>query len=166
MAVFIDKLAKVASAISGGILVAMVGFILFEILLRSVFSASTYVLDEFVGYGVAIMTFLSFSAALKSGTFIRVNLLIGNLDGRVRRGLEIVFCAGGSVLFSYLSFYLGRVVLRNFSRGTTSNSIAEVPLWIPQSLMLMGIGLLVLQFISLTIQYVRGAPILDSTEEL
>jgi len=166
MTKFIDKLAKVASAISGGILVAMVGFILFEILLRSAFSASTYVLDEFVGYGVAIMTFLSFSAALRSGTFIRVNLLIESLNGRFRRLLEVVFCAGGAVLFSYISFYLGRVVLRNFDRGTTSNSIAEVPLWIPQSLMLLGVGLLVLQFVSLTIQYLRGAPILDSAEEL
>ncbi|MBO6827418.1 MAG: TRAP transporter small permease [Sneathiella sp.] len=166
MAVFIDKLTKVASAISGGILVAMVGFIFFEILLRSAFSASTYVLDEFVGYGVAIMTFLSFSSALRSGTFIRVNLLIGNVNMKLRRGLEVLFCAGGACLFSYLCYYLGRVVIRNFERGTTSNSIAEVPLWIPQSLMLLGVALLVLQFISLTIQYMRGAPILDSAEEL
>ncbi|MBE7638387.1 TRAP transporter small permease subunit [Sneathiella sp. P13V-1] len=162
----VDKISKLAAVISGGILVSMVGFILLEIVLRSFFSASTFVLDEFVGYGIAIMTFLSFSMALKEGAFIRVNLLIAHLNVFYRRIFEVIFCFGGITLFSYVAFYLSRTVWRNFDRGVTSNSIAEVPLWIPQSLMLLGVVILVLQFAALFISYLRGAPISNTSEEL
>ncbi len=166
MASIVDKLSSAAAVVSGVLLVAMVGFILLEIILRSFFAASTFVLDEFVGYGIAIMTFLSFSIALKDGTFIRVNLLIAHLGGFPRRLIEVLFCLGGAVLFSYLTFYLGRIVWRNFDRGVTSNSIAEVPLWIPQSLMLVGLSILVLQFLTLAYSFFKGAPISKNTEEL
>jgi TRAP-type C4-dicarboxylate transport system permease small subunit len=161
-----EKLGHFAAIIAGGILVSMVGFILFEIILRNAFSASTYVLDEFVGYGVAIMTFLSFSIALRHGTFIRVNLLIGNMSPRIRGWSEIVFCLLGTGMFGFIGLFLARTVYRNFTRGVTSNSIAEVPLWMPQILMLLGVVLLILQFLALTVRYFQGHEISDAQKEL
>jgi len=166
MSGLIDKLCKIAAVSACVILVGMVAFILLEIILRSFFDASTYVLDEFVGYGVAVMTFLSFSLALRDGVFIRVNLVTANLGLKSRQILEIISCAIGTCLFGFVAFYLGRLVLRNFERGVVSNSIAEVPLWIPQSLVFLGLLLLVIQFASLTVKYASGAPVIDRHEEL
>ncbi|MCG8490115.1 MAG: TRAP transporter small permease [Sneathiellales bacterium] len=166
MSGLIDNLCRIAAVSACVILVGMVAFILVEIVLRSFFDASTYVLDEFVGYGVAVMTFLSFSLALRDGVFIRVNLVTANLGTKARQVLEIVSCAVGTCLFGFIAFYLGRLVLRNFDRGVVSNSIAEVPLWIPQSFVFLGLMLLVIQFASLTVKYASGAPVVDRHEEL
>ena len=63
--------------VSAALLVLMVLHILLEIVLRSFFASSTFVLDEFVGYGVAAMTFLSLGYALETDSLIRVQLLLG-----------------------------------------------------------------------------------------
>ena len=162
----IDNLARAAAIGACCILVAMVVLILYEILLRSAFASSTYVLDEFIGYGVATMTFLSFAAALKDNVFIRVNLVLSNVGSVPRRWIEVLSCALGTVLFSVIAYYFGKLFLRDFLRGTVSNSVAEVPLWIPEFTLLLGIVILVLQFFLLTIRYARGAAILDAREEL
>ncbi len=163
---FINQLSRIAAVGACLILIAMTAMILYEITLRSFFSSSTYVLDEFVGYGVAIMTFLSFALALRDGVFIRVALVTANLRPPARRVLEVISCALGTLIFGFVAFYLLKLVLKNFSHGVVSNSIAAVPLWIPQGLVLIGLVLLVLQFALLTIRYAFGAPIIDIHKEL
>ena len=73
-----DRISQSAAVLSCLILVAIVVLISVEIILRSFFDASTYVLDEFVGYGIAAMTFLAFAATLKYGVFLRVEMLLAN----------------------------------------------------------------------------------------
>ncbi len=163
---FIDKLSMIAAVIACVILIAMTIMILYEIILRSFFASSTYVLDEFVGYGEAVMTFMSFALALRDGIFIRVNLVTANVGPKVRRALEVASCAVGTVLFSFLGFYILKLAVRNFERGAVSNSLAETPLWIPQGLVFIGVSLLVLQFFALTVRFSMGAPIIDKHEEL
>ena len=83
-------ISKGAAVVSAALLVLMVLHILLEIVLRSFFASSTFVLDEFVGYGVAAMTFLSLGYALETDSLIRVQLLLGRSAPPVRRGLEIL----------------------------------------------------------------------------
>ncbi|MCR9238476.1 MAG: TRAP transporter small permease [Alphaproteobacteria bacterium] len=161
-----DHLSRFAALVACAILVAMAGLICVEIFMRTVLDTSTFVLDEFVGYGVASMTFLSLGSALKSQVFIRVNLLLANLPERPRRVVEVASHLAGVLLFSFLTFYFLKIVARDFSRGTVSNSIAEVPLWIPEAIMAVGLIIFVLQFATLSIGYLRGAPIVHVQKEL
>lgn len=163
---WIDMLANAAAVVAAGILAIMVGFVLYEIVLRAAFASSTYVLDEFIGYGVASMTFLSLAAALRNGVFIRVGLVLSNVGPGTRRLIEILSCALGTALFGFVGYYFSKLVMRDFARGTVSNSVAEVPLWIPEGIMLCGVLILVLQFAALTVRFSFGAPILDNREEL
>lgn len=162
----IDKISAFAATLSGVLLVSMVGLILYEIFLRSALGTSTFVMDEFVGYGVATMTFLAFAATLRDGVFIRVNLILARLGPRARRAVEVISCLTGTALFSFLSFYFLRIVWTDFKRGTVSNSIMEVPLWIPQAAMAAGLVIFVLQFAALTVAVLLGAPINEQSEEL
>ncbi|PHQ71424.1 MAG: C4-dicarboxylate ABC transporter permease [Sneathiella sp.] len=163
---FIDILSKAAAVFACAILVAMTMMILYEIILRTFFASSTYVLDEFVGYGVAVMTFMSFALALRDGVFIRVNLVTANVGPKVRRILEVGSCAVGTVLFTFLGYFILKLVMRNFENGVVSNSLAETPLWIPQGFVFLGVALLVLQFAALTVRFSLGEPIIDKHEEL
>ena len=59
-----SRLSDVAAHFAMLAIVLMAGHILLEIILRAFWSTSTFVMDEFVGYEVAAMTFLGLGAAL------------------------------------------------------------------------------------------------------
>ncbi|MEO3999542.1 TRAP transporter small permease [Mesorhizobium sp. CAU 1732] len=150
--------SRLAAALACAVLVGMVGFILYEIVLRYFFHSSTYVLDEFVGYGVAACTFLSLGYALEHGSLIRVNVLVSRLHGGAKRTFEI-FCAGltMAVIGLFIWFFWIRV-LRHWMRGTTSSSIAEVPMWIPEGLVFLGLCVFWLQLLVYLLRQVTNTP--------
>jgi TRAP-type C4-dicarboxylate transport system permease small subunit len=136
-------LARVAAWAAAAVLVGMVVHILWEIALRALFYSSTFVLDEFVGYGVAATTFLALPYALERGDLIRVNVLLNVLEenGWARRLVELACIASTLWVVGLVIAYFWRSVTRNWTRGTVSSSIAEVPLWIPEGLMLVGLAI-------------------------
>ncbi|MFC4352064.1 TRAP transporter small permease subunit [Fodinicurvata halophila] len=149
-------LSRGAAAIAGALLVAMVLHILLEIVLRAFFSTSTYVLDEFVGYGVAAVTFFSLGYALEHGALIRVNILLSRVHGWVRRGLEILAATGTLLLLTYFAWFFWIRFERNWERGTVSSSIAEVPIWIPEGLVLLGLLIFWLQMLAYLLRMIFG----------
>ena len=151
-------LSRLAAGLACLIVVAMVCHILYEIVLRTFFASSTFVLDEFIGYGVAAATFLAIGYSFEHGSLIRVGLLIGRLEGRARRSLE-VFCALATLwMTSLLGWYVGLIVWRSWSRGRVSSSIAEVPLWIPELLIFVGIAVFWLQLIAYLVRQFTNEP--------
>lgn len=152
----VERLSWAAGVLSAALLIGMVLHILLEIVLRSFFDSSTFVLDEFVGYGVAAMTFLSLGYALNEGALIRVNILLGRVGGRPRIGLEIFSATVTLVLTVFIAGYFWRSVARNWSRGAVSESIAEFPLWIPEGLVLAGMVLFAIQLAAYLLRLVAG----------
>ncbi len=160
---FSNRLALFGAYLAGALLVAMIGHILVEIVLRSFFAASTYVLDEFVGYGVAAMTFLAAGHTLRSGVFIRVNIVLDRLpaEGGLRRGME-VFCAVVTLLaIALLVQFFWISVSRHYTRGSVSETIAEVPLWIPEGLVLIGLGILCIQLLTYAVELIAARPLIE-----
>jgi TRAP-type C4-dicarboxylate transport system permease small subunit len=154
-------LSRGAAVVSAALLALMVLHILLEITLRSFFATSTFVLDEFVGYGVAAMTFLALGYALEEGSLIRVQLVLTRSPAPVRRGLEILGASLTLALSLFLIAYFWKSVSRNWSRGAVSQSIAEVPLWIPEGLVLFGILLFALQLFAHLLRLVWPTPVED-----
>lgn len=154
----IYSISRLAAGLAAAILVGIVGLILYEIVLRYFFSTSTFVLQEFVGYGVATCTFLSLGYALEHGSLIRVNMLLSRVsDGwqRVLEGLAAVLTM--SIVAMVMWFFWLRV-LRHWNRGSVSNSIAEVPLWIPEGALLVGLGIFWLQLFAYGLRQLTGHP--------
>ncbi|OAB55518.1 hypothetical protein AY600_07390 [Phormidium willei BDU 130791] len=63
-----DRAARLGAAAAALLLVYMVGHIVLEILLRGLWSTSTFVLDEFIGFAVAASAFLGLAEALRSAS--------------------------------------------------------------------------------------------------
>ena len=157
-------ISRFAAELSGLILVAMVLHILVEIVLRSFFDTSTYVLDEFIGYGVAAITFLALGYALEEDSLIRVNIVLSRVRGLARRVLEGL-CAGTTLgLACYLGFYVLRNWHRDWEREAVSPSIAEIPMWIPEGLVLLGYALFILQLFAYVVRIVSGGRLIGSGE--
>ena len=152
----VRRISRLGAQLAAILLVGMVLHILLEIVLRSFFATSTFVLDEFVGYGIAAVTFLTLGHALNEGSLIRVNLLLGGTRGKVRRGLELFSVAVTLTMTCYIAWFYWLSVKRNLLRGAVSESIAEVPLWIPEGLVLLGLVLFGLQLFAYLLRVITG----------
>ena len=146
----LDSMTRAASAVgavgAGIVLVAMISLILAEIVLRTTFQSSTYILEEMVGYGVATMSFLGMGYTLNTGAHIRMNLLLLPMgDSLIRRLFEIICCIGALSFTSMASWFFFLNVRRDFVRGYASETMAETPLWIPKGLLLAGLIIFVVQ---------------------
>lgn len=139
----VTRLNQGAGLLCGLLIVYMAGHILLEIALRF-FNSSTYVLNEFVGYAVATLTFLGLGFTLERGGMIRVSMLTDRLSKAAAARVDLLISAAVLLLFGWLSGYWGQNVWRSYSRGISSESLANTPLWIPEGLVLAGMLLLCL----------------------
>ncbi len=144
---FVSGLGMFAAVV---ILLLMTGLILTEIVMRTFFAASTHMADELVGYGIGAMSFLALGQSLHKGVLIRMNLLLSRLSstGRVRWIIEILCILFGMFSCGTAFWFFTRNVLRNYERGYVSETVAQVPLWLPESFIAIGLAILLLQFLS------------------
>ncbi len=151
-------LSRLAAAVACLLLVGMVAMILYEIVLRSVFHTSTFVLSEFVGYAVSACTFLSLGYALEHGSLVRVNAFVSLLKGGWLRAVEFLCAAMTLALVSAMIWFFWLRVARHWRRGTTSSSIAEVPMWIPEGAVMVALGIFWLQLLAYALRQLAGTP--------
>lgn len=151
------RLAKLAAYLSAVILVYMVLHILVEIFMRVFLASSTYVLDEFVAYATAAVTFLCLAYSLHDNALIRVGMLLHRIKGRPRMALEIFSFSTMLLIVIVVTYYFWtKTFWRDLKRGTLSESIAEVPLWIPELFALIGLLLFGLQLLTMLIRLLAG----------
>jgi TRAP-type C4-dicarboxylate transport system permease small subunit len=143
----LDKVSCYAMVAAAALLIYSVVHILLETVLRSLFSISTHVLDEFIGFSILSITFLSLAWTFRSGAMIRVSLLTSHLPSVVARYIESLVAGVAGVLALCLCTFFWRNYLKDFSRGAVSESVAEVPLWIPGLVVFVSALLLALQLI-------------------
>jgi TRAP-type C4-dicarboxylate transport system permease small subunit len=148
-------LAKIAAYLSAIILVYMILHVLLEITLRVLFSRSTYVLDEFVGYSTASITFLCLSYSLQDDALIRVGMLLQKVGKKARRILELFSVSLTLIIVGTIIYYFWtKTFWRDLIRGTRSESIAEIYLWIPESLALVGLLFFALQLFTMLLELI------------
>lgn len=150
----LEQVVAALSRLSGGLValgaglamllvVYMLGHILLEIVLRLV-GRSTFILDEYIGYSVAAMTFLGLPYALEQGGLIRVALVLERLPRTWRWPLELFVSLTTFLAFGWLAKYWTLAVQRSYDRGIISETLAQTPIWIPQGAVLVGLYLLCL----------------------
>lgn len=107
---------------------------------------------DFTGFFLASASFLALAYTLREGGHIRVTLVLGNLPEGIRRLFE-VWCVGlATFIAGYFVWYTARLVHESYVYNDLSAGMIAVPIWIPQSGMLLG---LIVLFISLLDEFVR-----------
>lgn len=153
-----SRLGRLAGHAAALLLVLMFLHTLVEIALRP-FGLSTFVLEEMLGYGVAAVAFLALALTLEDGGLVRVNLLLERLSRwpRARRAVELV-AAGGTMIVTGMAIRaFGASVVRQYVRGYTSGTLADVPMWIPEGVLLLGLVLFWFQLVACSLRLVMGA---------
>jgi len=147
-----ERISLIGAYISAFLLVYMVCHILVEIFFRTVLDSSTYSLDEFVGYAVGAMTFLSLGHAFQRKALIRVNILTNSIKGITSQVVEVLCILFTFFIISFFARYVWRSLTRNFERGTVSPTLTETPIWMVETVFFIGLSIFLFQmFISVII---------------
>jgi len=111
---------------------------------------------EFAGFFLAASSFLALAYALRSGSHIRVSLIIQKVGGFPRRLIELFCCAIGTAFSAYFSYFAVNLAVESWQFGDVSPGMVVVPLWIPQIAMAVGLIVLTISLADSFFEALRG----------
>ncbi|TNF21373.1 MAG: TRAP transporter small permease [Rhodobacteraceae bacterium] len=152
------RISQATAVIAALALVLMVGFIAVEITMRFFFSTSTFVQDEFLGYGLSICIIWSLGYTLENGSMIKVNLLSARLSETAQRWLTAIGAAATAVVVLGLTYMFWLRAAKAWDRGSVSATSAEMPVWIPETIIAVGLLLFALQLVAHAARHVTDHP--------
>ncbi len=137
----LDFLYVLAGVLAALCLIAILGLIIAQMVARwtgEIFPGAA----NYAGYCMAASSFFAFANALNRGAHIRVSILLNAVNERFRWALE-VWCFGlGTVIAWYFTWYAYNFTYWSWKFNELSQAQDATPLWIPQSVMVLGGGLL------------------------
>ncbi len=144
----INKLSDIMAVFSAIILGLMATLILLEIFLWNTLQKTTLIADEYSAYGLAAIIFLGAGYCLKEKGHIRITLVLGLLPESLTRVIAFIATTLTTVFMGYLWYYLFLMVRSSVRYDSTSGTLTNTPLWIPQLIMLIGAACFLLQLIA------------------
>ena len=120
---------------------------------------------DFTGFFLAAASFLALAHTLRQGAHIRVTLFISHLPARFARPVEFWCVAVAAAISIYFSYYMAFLVWESYQFHDLSPGMIAVPLWIPQTSMLVGLIILSIALIDEFIGLIIGkSPSYATTE--
>ncbi|MBI2741708.1 MAG: TRAP transporter small permease [Rhodospirillales bacterium] len=151
------RLARACGVLAATAVVAILAIVCIETVLRQ-FDASLLVTDEIAGYLNAAAIFLGLAWTLREGGFIRVELLYDRAVGNLKQALRWLIVLTAAIFSALTLWVCIRQVIYAFDRDTRAVSIIDTPEWIPQSVMVLGLAVLLLQLVAWIVDRVRHIP--------
>lgn len=142
-----SSLESSAEWLSCATLLVMIGLIGAETVARNVFETSLQVTDEICGYLLVAITFLSLSVSEAHGAYHRVELIQARMSVRHRLWLQLFFDGCAWVVSVLVAWQLGRLAWNAWNAGDVAPTPLQTPLWIPQSVMGLGMAMLCLSLL-------------------
>lgn len=134
-----------AAAIAGLAILATAFIICYEIIARSILHRPTVWAMEISTYLLILAGFFGMSYTMRTYGHIFVDFLYSRFQKGVRRGMDIF-----TSLLSLFALYVcmtesTNYMLMSLENGIVSPTLLRVPLWIPQTFMVIGFVLLFLE---------------------
>ena len=162
----IDRLSDLLAKLSALVLGLMTGLILLEIFLWNLFQKTTLIADEYSAYGLAALIFLGCGYTLKEKGHIRIDLILNLLPDRLALFFKFVAGSLSTILLGYITWQLGRMTFSAWHYGSTSGTLTATPLWVPQSLIVIGAAMFTLQMAVETVKLISSSAGISATFDL
>jgi TRAP-type C4-dicarboxylate transport system permease small subunit len=140
----LDPIERLSLWLSSACMIGMVGLMLAEIVLRGGFNSTTEHSDELVGYLLVGISFLSLALCQGTGAFHRVELVQMRLGPRGQAISALVFDVVSFGYVALTAWYFLQFVMSSYRREAHAATVLETPLWIPESVMVLGATLLLI----------------------
>ena len=141
---WLGRSIDVLVVLSGWWLVAFSLASCFEMVSRKLFQFSLQGIDEVGGYTLAVTSAIGFSYTLITRGHTRVDFMVSKLPVPVRAWLNWLAMATLAVLGGFSLFRGSNVLSESVEFQSTATTPLQTPLWLPQSLWLLGYGLFAL----------------------
>jgi TRAP-type C4-dicarboxylate transport system permease small subunit len=139
----VRSLISILRVLAGVLLVASISLNFANVIGRYFFNASIYWAEEVMLFLMVGCVFLGNGVVAWSGRQIRMDVIVGMMPAKVREGLqlaaELVF-----VLVAVMIVTFSFPVIRDLYNFDQRSQSAEVPLFIPQSLIPIGLSIMAL----------------------
>lgn len=145
---FADKLSGLGGILSGIMICCGVILVITEILMRTFFSQTLYITEEYSGYLMAALTFLALGYTLRHKAHIRMTFLRHVISEKRRLQLDMVCFLFGAAFCAMLTWVTFLFFWDSAVSGTKSMQISETPLAVPQFFLPAGSLIMTVQFVA------------------
>ncbi len=152
----VERISQAAATLGGLAVIGVAVIVCAEVVLRNVFSFGLSAATELSSYVLAVTSAWAFSYALLRRVHVRVDALIRLFPQSVIAWLDLVALLALSWLASMMLWYGASVFWFSFVKRSTAMTPMQTPMWIPQGLWLLGLGLFFITSVAMVITVVRS----------
>jgi TRAP-type C4-dicarboxylate transport system permease small subunit len=142
----VERCNHALGMVSGLGILAMGLILAYEVASRYCFNAPTIWVQETSIYLYMWTMLAAASYTLQTGKHVNVDIVIERVPARAKMLLEVLTGAVGALFSAIVSIQAYEMIAATVRFGKVSATPLRVPLWIPQSALLMGFVLLTFQF--------------------
>ena len=135
---FVVSVSKFAASVGAGVVVLMMLVVAYSVVNRYILNTPITWTDELSGYLVVALVMLGAADTLRRGDHISVDLITSRLSGRGKRLVEIWGYIVVLIFSSVLLMSSKRTIDYSLNFEIVSEGYLEVPMWIPQSFLILG----------------------------
>jgi TRAP-type C4-dicarboxylate transport system permease small subunit len=151
----LDRL-YLASGALGAFFIVLIGVLMIAQSVLRELNVRTGAVNDVVSWFCAAAAFFTMAHAFKHGDFVRVTLLLESTSARMRRALEIMALAIGSLAVGYLAWWACKFTYESWEFNDIAQGLLPLPLWIPQLSFALGSVLLWVAMLDELILVLRG----------
>jgi len=144
---FCDHLIKWGAYIAGILIIITTVMAFYEVVSRSFFNSPTSWATELSIYAIIGSCFLGSPYAVRTYSHITVDILINNVNNRLKTVLAYISNTLGLVFSVIFTIYSFLHVMKTYSLGVTSASLLRIPMYLPELVLPVGGVLLCIAFV-------------------
>lgn len=162
---FLDKLYLGCGYIAAAFMVGIALTIVAQMVAR--LRGVTLDATEAAGMCLAASTFFGLAHTFRSGSHVRINLIVDRLPQGLRQPVELFNCLLGTVVVGYLAWHVGHLALQSHEFNDVSPGLLAMPFWIPQAGVAFGIAVLAIAFVDELVWLLQGGrPRYEAPDEI
>ena len=149
-------LAKLTMAVAALGVLAMCLLVTGAVVVRYIFDWPVVWVPEIVGYLMVALVFLALGETMLAGRHIKIDLVVGRLPRRVRDAVELLTLTLSTGVAGFFTWHGVNTMLRSLDYGRRDAFGAlNLPLWIPQIALPVGLSVLTLVVVLLAYRKLR-----------
>lgn len=140
----VEPVARLAAIVCGYVVLALSLAVTVEIVGRKLFAFSLQGIDDIGGYVLAIVAVIGASYTMARRGHTRVDIFLVRLPAPVQRWLNTLAALGMAGFSGFAAWRGSDVLLESIEFQSVASNPLQTPLWIPQSVWLLGLVLFAL----------------------
>jgi TRAP-type C4-dicarboxylate transport system permease small subunit len=149
---WLARLGTVMGYLAGWGFILCAGFITFDVLARRFFGFSSQSTTELTGYALAFGISWALAHTLTARAHVRIDVVINHLPAAVRYLMHLLSLAALAIFIAFIAWGAYQLVDESLLFGATDISLLRTPLWIPQGLWAVGIGVFLVLIVVMLIE--------------